>query len=223
MRFINSISGTVALHVSGDEVAPLRGINQRDFIEFIGNAYNFASKPQLLPPPLQTLEVAFQSGTFVQGNERFLIMQLLSASNGDIVTAITTDIAEAVLNDYIEKLNAELGYRFSGKDGRRLTYQSNIVVQFDGRLEEKIKGLKEIESILAKEMPRSVPFNLKKLTFGHGNPIVALTLDNIENSDFSLERRGNELYSGNKYFCSAPVPTSEHIRIIEVLERNLSA
>jgi hypothetical protein len=46
-------------------------------------------------------------------------------------------------------------------------------------------------------------------------------METIENSDFAIERRGDEPYSENRYFCSAPVSTPKHIRILEMLEREL--
>jgi hypothetical protein len=226
VRFIHSIQGSVALRVSGDEVAPEGGINYREFFELVAAKYNFAVRPQL-PPGVPFLPGGqthiFQSGTFVSGGERWPIMQLASIPNGDIVTAATTEIADSVLNDYMAKLDEKLKFRFSSATKKRRSYQSNIVVQFESGIEERIEGLKKIEVFLAREIPRrGAPFKIKRLAFGYGNPIPTLTLENIENSDFALERRGDEPYSENRYACSAPVSTSEHIRILEAMERELA-
>jgi len=40
----------------------------------------------------------------------------------------------------------------------------------------------------------------------------------IENADFIIERRATADYSENIYFCSAPVTTSEHFKILTQIE-----
>ena len=151
-------------------------------------------------------------------------MQLASVPNGDIVTAATTEIADAILNDYTKRLDDALGYRFASAMKVHKTFQSNIVVQFDVPLEEQIRGLLKIEACLAREIPRALlPFKIKRLGFGYGEIIPALTLETIDKSDFVIERRAGSPFSENRYFCSAPTTTIEHIRILsEVLERELA-
>ena len=119
MKFITSINGTVALHVSGDDVMPTRGIFPQDLINFIGSAYNFSVRPQLTPalaPFAQPL--VFQSGILTTANDKLPIIQLASVINGDMITAATTEIADLILDDYIARLDSELGYRFSSAKQR---------------------------------------------------------------------------------------------------------
>jgi hypothetical protein len=40
---------------------------------------------------------------------------------------------------------------------------------------------------------------------------------------FSIQRRGNALFSENKYFSEAPLPTDAHIRLLEQFETDLTA
>jgi hypothetical protein len=44
------------------------------------------------------------------------------------------------------------------------------------------------------------------------------TLEALENADFIIERRATADYSKNLYFSSAPMTTSEHLKILTKIE-----
>ena len=72
-----------------------------------------------------------------------------------------------------------------------------------------------------------LPFEIKRLAFGGGdvpNPQMQLqpTIEAIERSDFLMERRAGAPYEVNRYFCAAPIKTAEHIKVLELIERELS-
>ncbi len=46
-----------------------------------------------------------------------------------------------------------------------------------------------------------------------------VTIEAIENADFIIERRASADYSENIYFSSAPVSTSEHLKILALTHR----
>jgi hypothetical protein len=225
MKVILPVQSTVALHVSPDEVVPEKGLFLRDLIDLVASAYSFAIKPPV-PASLAMYggqNLFFQSGVMVSGNERWPIAQLANVPNGEMVTASTTAIAEKVLEDYMARLDASLGYRFAESQSKRRSYQSNLIVEFGHDLEDKIEIFKKIEAFVAREIPSTpAPFKFKRLSFGVGELIQALTLENIEKSDFVIERRYSGPSSSNRYFCSAPVSTDEHIRIMRAFEREIA-
>jgi hypothetical protein len=64
------------------------------------------------------------------------------------------------------------------------------------------------------------------LAFGSGdviNPQMQLqpNIDQIERSDFLLERRAGASYQQNRYYSGAPMKTADHIRLLEIIEREL--
>jgi len=72
-----------------------------------------------------------------------------------------------------------------------------------------------------------LPFEIKRQAFGGGgvpNPQMQLqpTIEAIERSDFLMERRAGAPYEVNRYFCAAPIKTAEHIKVLELIERELS-
>jgi hypothetical protein len=226
MKVINSVQGTVALEVSADDVAPPHGFVGNDLINLVGDAYHFAARPALpqglLPGIMQQL--AFQSGELQIGTEKFPIIQLVIRADADIVTSINTEIAEKIIDDYTERLDRELGFKFSTATKRKI-FQSNVVVEFEEGIEKKIEALEKIENLLNREIKREdYPFKIKRLAFGFGrtSALPVLSPLTIERSDFLLERLGTEPYEKNRYFCGAPTGTSEHIRILELIERELA-
>ncbi len=227
MKLVNSTHGTAAVHVSADDVVPRSGVDIRQLVEFVGKTYQFMAKPTFPEgvPPFVIPAFTFQSGVFVSGESKWPIFQLAIIPNGDVVTAPDTDIAERALNDFIALLDTEFGYRFAGAE-KTYVFQSNVVVEFDRPLEEAIEAFGRIETILNGASIRPQPFKIKRLTFGIGEPVQAQVLnstDDLQKSDFSIERRAGEAYEKNRYFSSAPCKTSDHLQLLQDIERAIGA
>jgi hypothetical protein len=223
MKVIVPTHGTVGVHVAADDVLPQPGLMMRDLIEFVAESYRFAVKPQIPAnvAPFMVQNFVFQSGELISGDTKLPIVQLAIIPNGDIVTAATTDIADKILEDFMERLDATFGYRFASAEKER-AYQSNVVVEFEAGVEEKIEIFRRLEKILEDASLREAPFKFKRLAFGSGD-IQAIqssgTIREIENSDFIIERRATEPYSRNRYFCSAPTTTKNHIKVLHEVEK----
>lgn len=225
MKLLVPTHGTVGLRVSADDVVPHVGTMTRDILDFVGTSYKFAVKPTIPPgvAPFMVQNYIFQSGELVSGDSKLPIIQLAIIPNGDMVTATTTEIADKIMDDFMERLDATFGFRFATAEKRRV-YQSNVVVEFDVLVDEKISAFKKIEQILNGASIRSAPFEIKRLAFGYGDiqQIQSISsIEEIENSDFVIERRSAEPYSRNRYFCSAPVKTSRLIALLQDIERAL--
>jgi len=167
----------------------------------------------------------FQSGVLETEKERFPISQLVIAGEGGAITSNTTDAADKVLDDVIRCMDTTLRYRFASSKMRR-TYYSNVVVQFDSGIEERISVIGKIEEILNKTMARpAMPFKIKRLAFGYGDPTppTSLAIENFDNADLVMERRAGEPYSENRYFCGGPTRTNDLIEILELIEREMSS
>src|SRR5271168_1214436 len=222
MRVINSLQGIVALRYSPDDTMPERTVLMRDLISFVGNAYKFSAMPQTPPGPVIDPVFSFQSGELIVGDRKLAITSITLAVGGTIVAARNTDEADIILDDLVATLDTELGYRIRDNVKRR-DYQSNIVVQFEPSLEDQISALLRAERVLNREIPRpNAPFKTKRLAFGFGDPVRPIrpfSLDDIPNSDFVIERRAGEPYEDNRYLCAAPLRTSEHARVLELVEQ----
>jgi hypothetical protein len=226
MKLVSSLSGTLAIIVSPDEASPPIGVMANDLIDFVAKLYNFSVKPTIpdgVPPSSIPVRV-FQSGFIFKDDIKMPIFQLGLFLNGYIVTAATTDVAEIILNDLLDKLDAELGFQ-NGRARKQMIYQSNLSIQFSYAFEALIEQLKIIEEILDKGIARpQMPFKIKRLAFGYGDPVdpnIPMTMETLRAGDFTIERRASEPYVENRYFCSAPMRTTDHAKILEAIEDRL--
>jgi hypothetical protein len=69
-------------------------------------------------------------------------------------------------------------------------------------------------------------FQLQRLAFGTvkrlqlQNPFIQQSqIEIIEAAEYAIERRAGVPISENRYFCSAPLSTAEHIRTLEEIEK----
>jgi len=222
MRFIAAVQGSVALKYSADETSPESGLLTRDLVEFVAKEYKFSIKPQVPPGSLYNPVLIFQTGETTIEEKVIPINQFTLIIGGTIVTAKTTDLAESIAGQFINKIDADLGYKIAANIRERY-YQSNIIAEFSPGLEKQIAGLGRAQEILQKEIKRpDMPFNLKRLAFGGGegypNPPGPFSIDDIPKSDFTIERRAGEPSSLNRYFCSAPLQTAELVRVLGMVE-----
>jgi len=225
MKFISSAQATVALHVSADDVRPTQGILTRDLIAVVGDHYQFSVRPELPPgfPPQALPILGFQSGVYIKDGSQHPIMSLNITPAGTSITAFDSEACDMILDDYVTLLDETLHYRTKDAPQRR-SYQSNILVEFDPSLEQIISGFSVIEKILNQEIDRKdYPFKTKRIAFGYGDPVqtnifMQRPLEAMDRGDFQIERRAQEPYERNRYFCTAPVRTSEHVRLLESID-----
>ncbi len=137
--------------------------------------------------------------------------------DGDVVMTITTEQADLVLKDLIRLLDETLGYRLRSSK-KTQDYVSNIVVEFDRGLEEYIEKLANMACAINEARPGMEAFNIKRLTFGTEDSQARDTLTAIQTTDFIIERRVGRPFEENRYFCSAPMTTRDHIRTLERIE-----
>jgi len=203
-----------------EEYLPQKGVFHRSMVELVRARYNFQIFPQFLPGTMPPM-FQFAGGMFPDPADSFAVNQLVMKEDGDVVMATTTDQAERVLDDLAKLLDDNLGFRLSTSYKPR-AYLSNIVVEFDAGLEDLISSLSKIASVINSFRADAVAFNLKRLGFGHGEVVQTNDLQTaVEMADFLIERRAGNLYASNRYFCSAPMTTANHLATLERIEAML--
>ncbi|HXC89365.1 MAG TPA: hypothetical protein VNV18_04290, partial [Stellaceae bacterium] len=190
-------------------------------VNFTGTEYQFSIKPEVPPGLMVNPTFTFQSGIAVMGDQKVPITQLTLTVGGTAITAKTTDLADAVMKDFVDRVDTALGYSIANNIRERY-YQSSIMVEFAPGLERQIASFERAQKVLESEIRRhDGPFYLKRLAFGsgEGSQIPGLfTIDDIPRSDFTIERRAGEPAALNRYFCSAPLPTEALIRVLGLVE-----
>jgi hypothetical protein len=218
MKLIGYLQGFAAMREKVEEYLPERGVVQRELVELVRTRYEFQAFPQLGPGVLPQPTLLFAGGKFPGDGDSFGIYQLAMKDDGDVVVATTTEQADQVLSDLVNLLDVNLGYRL-GTAHNKTSYVSNMVVEFDKDFEYYIVSLSKMASAI-NDLRVGMPiFSVKRISFGEGgitetnDPLAA-----VERGDFLIERRTGTAYDANRYFCSAPLPTAEHLRLLERLE-----
>jgi len=220
MKFIGPIQGIAAYRKPPEEYQPDKGMLPQELVELVRATYGFQSFPQLQPnTPIQASQ-DFQMGRFSTDEESYVINRLIMTIDGDIAIATRTEQADLFLDDLMRLLDENLGYRLR-VGAIRKRFVSNLVVEFDHGLENYLVKLSEIIGVINEFRPAErLPFNIKRLSFGEMDifPPPADPLVLIEKGDFIIERRTAHPFEENRYFCSAPMTTEDHIRVLERIE-----
>lgn len=218
MKLIGHMNAIAAARAVPEEYLPEKGALPEDQINLLRNAYSFNTFPTMTVGSQAPTTLNFAGGRFVSGENSFAIAQLVMTQEADIVLTMTTEQASLVLDDVARLLDENLGYRLRAAD-RQISYVSNIVVQFDNGLEQYIDKLSKIASVINRNRPGMRPFNIKRLAFGASAdaPVIDM-LATIVGSDFMIERRVGQPFEKNWYFCSAPMSTGDHLRVLEDIE-----
>lgn len=222
MKVITANQGSCLIHFSPDEVAPPVAVLSRDLVGFLAEEFKFSLRPDLPPGLLTEPQFTFQSGEVNFDKKKYPINQLNIVTGALIVTAKDTDTAETVATIIAKKIDETFGYKIA-KNIRLKEYVSFLTVEFDPSVEKQFAAIGRVKAVLEKEIPRpsEFPFDLKRLAFGSAEKSAAalmLTIDGVRAIDFVIERRANEPHSTNRYFSSAPVKTSDHERILALIE-----
>jgi hypothetical protein len=225
MKVIATLQSSAGLHFSSDDISPPNGVMAIHLIDFITGIYHFSGKP-VIPSGVLPSALPFQlfsSGFLGEGDDTIPILQFAIFSNGYIATTASTENGDRVLDDITKKLDERMGFRFKSARVRR-SYLSNIVVELNPGLENRIEVFSRIENILNTAIKRRrMPFKIKRLSFGFGDIIIPsdVTMETLEGSDFVIERRAGEPYEDNRYFSSAPIQSTRHIQLLGEVEKAL--
>lgn len=228
MRIESDLLGRIAVFVNIDEVVPERGIYAPDLLPAIAERYNFAFSPTLLDSIEATREKGFKFETgklALSGGEERTIQDFTIWPDGLVVGAHTTDDAEAFLNDLSNWGKLSFGLRLNLDALLSRAYKSQLVVEFDRSLADRLSILKPIctafndalQRTYKSSFPPTEPITLR-LDYDHAVAPAAFKIL----AAFVIERRENHRFDAdNVFFCEAPLATQEHIKLLEGFEQSL--
>jgi hypothetical protein len=225
MKVIAPLQGIAAIRVLPEEILPSSTPPLLNIVFGVKSYFNFSVAPGheaiVAGNPL-----IFQSGRIVQADKEIGIHQLFMLPDGDIVLSSNTDFAEEGLQGLIRYLNEAFGYRMTGQSARTY-YQSTVVVEFEKPFSESIPSIARIQQLLSRANSGHEHFEMLRLSFVRRmgefpNVISGNPLDGIEKSEFTIERRAGSPFSSNRFYCTAPLRTKDHIDALQELEQALS-
>lgn len=242
MKVISSHSANVVLRLPLDDIKPTVPYSPQTIIKAIAAKYGFSGGAPTVPPsiptpgagtpvlPVAAMGISMQPLLFLNGSaildERTIGIAQLYLSidlSQIIVTTDTTENGDLVADDILSILEAD--YKFREAKQRTLrTYGSSVIVEFERGLEDYISALTKIQELITPVCNQALqidqPMKIERLTFGHD---ATLLPSSKVSGNFLIERRVGHPFSENRYFCGAPIRTTEHIRLLEEIERAIAA
>lgn len=190
-----------------------------DLVSALVERYQFAKFPQKLEDFDESKGVTFQSGR----TKDFTIAQIQVYNHATYVdTSSSTADSEKLFNEVLLWLSESHGLIFRPEMVQRKTYVSQLTFFSDTIMKALTPAVLKLASKLAKRVPEFYhqPLNYQPAAFYLAfDPLSVKTGP----SNFSIERRADTLFKENKFFSSAPLPTEEHIHMLEELETDLNS
>lgn len=245
MKIVNFHLGAAVLNLPLDDVRPTSGVNPQQLINLVATRYKFTIRPQPnqislkvpagIPPALAAALVAAGAGTpgmSAQLQGQFVLqsgtasieektipiarIEITRDLSAIIMHTTTTDEADSIIEDLIPVLQTELGFRRIKESSWR-TYSSEIVVEFDKDIGSAIAVIGQIQNIInppiksATRIEQNVKF--ERLGFAFDPAMLPVSAGQVPG--FIIERRVGSTFSDNRFFCSAPLKTPDHISALE--------
>jgi hypothetical protein len=169
--------------------------------------------PMFMQPPL-----VLQNGIATIDETKIPIPRIEIAQDVSRIglQTITTDEGDLILNDLISVMEGACGFR-NIKEFSKRHYGSSVIIQFEKGIEDYIGIIGEIQQIispalkLASELDQEA--KIERIGFGFDPSLVPASKAPIQG--FLLERRNDRPFNENRYFSSAPLRTSDHIRVLQ--------
>ncbi|MGH8546539.1 MAG: hypothetical protein ACREX3_23570 [Gammaproteobacteria bacterium] len=198
---------------------PLRGLVLADSVRLLTDRYQFVYPPDLSRwENVQSNPLLFRSGKLERNRCTLSVGELGVYSDGISVNASSTEVAEEVLSDLLDWSKSALGMRELQRPARK-TYHSAVVVEFDHDVGALLSRYARICSLLSDSLKATYntenEVKLNRLAFSQDptkTPTPSLA------GEFVIERRVNYPYEVNRFFCSAHLPTDEHVRLLQQIE-----
>ncbi|WP_210299866.1 hypothetical protein [Kaistia hirudinis] len=126
----------------------------------------------------------------------------------------------AVAMEFERWLVENFAFRYPKKSPRNL-YDSNLIVDFDEDISRSLGILvsmgQAIGGALYQTYETYVPLGVHAIAFS-ADPEYVTTHGIQFKTDFSIVRRLGHPHSGNRYFCTAPLPNRTHFDLLINLE-----
>jgi hypothetical protein len=182
----------------------------------LAERYKFSKVPQLTTLTVRPLDLRFENGVFEGADGGPIAINLSIYDDGLIAdTRASTDESDRFLEDALTWASDEHGLPGHAELGVERLYSSELMIDID--LTANVFNRRF--SAFAEKLQRGIsnnpgtPMEFIALSFG---PDPAKTQ---RAAPFRIERLQNTSFGKREYYSSAPVSTSEHVGLLEEMER----
>ena len=209
-RFVAGIS-TSELNPRGLLVYPA-------LIEGMKEKYGFVATPNIQDTLDESKGIVFQDGAW----NNIAIDKVTIFSDGIVVdTRSSTSDSEAIFEEAMQWAAESFGLTYKPEMVSHRRYVSELIVRTNASLNSLHSKLVTFSAQLSKSLSKfvalDVTLELSSVAFHYDGSAAKTTV-----APFRLERLENSAYTENKYYALAPLPTEEHLALLEEFETILS-
>jgi hypothetical protein len=220
LKIVSFDSGRVTWLVPLEEIAPAAGAHSVSIVGLLAARYNFSIVPTITTrDDMEKKGLPFGMGSFEVDGQRFAVSDFIVFNDGLVAASEKTEWAEKFLEDVVQWVTKEFGFR-TPSSGIRKLFNSSIVVDFETQLSqlfvdyEKIAKLISTHSVMI--MPERKPMHFSRMDF----EVDKTELEGqLALPKFILERRGGVKFSQERFFSAAPMHTADHVKVLTEIER----
>lgn len=215
MKIVTFSAGNLAALFRVEAFAPVSGLNEREMLGAIRERYNFGTAPNMSSrAEIQQTGLVFDLGFFNAKDGEITIHNLSIHNDGVVVRTNRTEYAEAFFDDLTTWLIHEYSCRRVPTQSR---YLSEIVVEFEQPIANALNNYNELTSLILSSVTENREAAAAALN--------SLSIEFVSGADaipkFVIERREGTTIEDKRYFCSAPLTTEQHLKVLEAIERLL--
>lgn len=220
MKVISNEFGRIIVVYNRDEVMPDGGYYLPDIIELFAERYKFVKLP--IPNNVNGgMDIKFENGQIKTNGKRINIKEMVLYDDGLAIVTSNTDSAGDVLKDVLDWGGPTIGLR-APLSGPLAALENHVVVDFDNPINKIMHPIDILKKAFEDAMTARYkqPVESYFTSFGIG----ADPLDPVRapKAQFSISRRVGVPYTENRFYCVAPLSTSEHHNLLQDFDDSLS-
>jgi hypothetical protein len=217
MELLSVLQARALAWVEPAELNPRAAVFFPDLVQALVARYNFQKFPQKPEDFDEAKGVTFGAGRL--GNS--VIDQVIIYTYGLVIdTRSSTQESKRLLEEALLWASTELGLVYKPSMIKRWQYASQVIFRSDVPLTDvspPIQGMaRKLTARIAENMGERLSYELTALVVDYDQLARKHPLGR-----FSIQRRENTPFSENKYFSEAPLPTDDHIALLEQFEADL--
>jgi hypothetical protein len=205
-------------YIETTELNPSGSVFFPELIQRIVERFEFQKYPQKFE------ETSEEKGVeFIEGRWNGVNVSKFTIFTGALIvdTSISTAESERILEEALAWGAAELGLNYKPGMIKRKQYISDLVFYSDVQLLITHPAFINLQKAITDSAEHYL-WQRREYDLTHFGLDFDKTLTPFVAAPFSIQRRGNALFTEGKYFSEAPFPTNVHIKLLEQLESDLS-
>lgn len=226
MKIVNTEMGRVIRLFPMEEVRPPSGVHPPTALRMVAERYGFTNTPEMKRSWEESQKdgLKFQLGKLEHQNGAINIADFTIYNDGLVATTATTEETDIFLDDLLNWGREEFGYREVNRNTLRTLYLSTVVADFEYSPDALLKTFSVLSESFAALLHTTygidIPVQISRLGLNFDRTVAIPAWQTL--SQFVMERRINQPYPMNRFYCEAPLRTKDHFAFLETVESILN-